>query len=821
VDLWHNRCNFQKIEITVSEILEGPTMKMRCATALAITALLFSVVGSAPAVAQQADTSAQPAPDDGSQLQTVIVSAQRRSERINDVPYSISALGGQQLQDDHISNIEDITRSTPGVSFGADANPGMDTVTIRGVSSQGGGATVGLYLDDVPITTTNPFNPSYSGATQPVLFDVDRVEILRGPQGTLYGSGSMGGTIRYIYNQPNLATTSVTTNADVSGTDRGSANTEDSAVLNVALVPDVAAVRAAVYYTYQSGYIDRYTFIPPTQSSLDAGGGDSHAGALDGTGVNASRTFAGRLSFTYAPSDRLKIELAAMVQDYGSDDTSLFYPSVGLFAQDKLVPEPSSDKMYVPSLTISGNLGWADLTSVSGYFRRDNSHHSDGTFFNSDFIEYLADFYYPDTIPCNCGAAFAAEPGPSQTEQVTQTSSEELRLASKLPAESGIPLSWIVGLYLSDHRIDISDNEYVTGLRQTFINLYGIDPANSGFADPFLNDSVFWAVAHEVEQQFAGFGEASYFATPDLKLTLGLRTMTARTDYLYDEGGYFAQGIPPVVSLNNDYHATTPKVSVDYKLSDDLNLYATAAKGYRLGGYIQPIQTTVGLCVADLQALGLKNPGFSYGSDSLWSYEAGAKSELLDNRLSVNAAAYYIDWKNVQQTFDLSCGSPYTANFGSAVSYGGELEVRAKPAPGLTLGFDAGTTHATLTQVQPDVGASVGQRLLNTPSWTAAVNGEYAWFPAPQWRAFVRSEYAWVGPSHGTYDVTAVNYDNPSYGLLKGSIGLDAGRYELSVYADNLLNNHTIIQHVSIEETVSAYAPQPLTVGLHFTASFQ
>jgi iron complex outermembrane recepter protein len=795
-------------------------MPMPRAPALTFTAALLWGGLIAPAFSQQADTTATAPVDDGTQLTTVIVSAQRRAENIKDVPYSISALGGQQLQDAHITSIEDISRSTPGVSFGADANPGMDTVTIRGVSSQGGGATVGLYLNDVPITTTNPFNPSYSGATQPVLFDVDRVEILRGPQGTLYGSGSMGGTIRYIYNQPNLATTSVTTNADVSGTDHGSANSEDSAALNVALIPEVAAVRAAVYYTYQSGYIDHYTFIPPTQASLDAGGDDAHAGSRDGTGVNASRTFAGRLSFTYAPSERLKIELAAQIQDYGSDDTSLFYPSVGLFAQDKLVAEPSSDKMYVPSLTISGNLGWADLTSVTGYFRRDNSHHSDGTFFNSDFIEYLADFYYPDTMACNCGAAFAAEPGPSQTEQITQTSSEELRLASKLPAESGIPLSWIVGLYLSDHRLDITDNEYVTGLRQTFINLYGEDPANSGFADPFAHDSVFWAIAHEVEQQLAVFGEASYFATPDLKLTLGARTMTARTDYLYDEGGYFAQGIPPVVSLNNDYHQTTPKASIDYTLSDELSVYANAAKGYRLGGYIQPIQTTVGLCVADLQALGLKNPGFSYGSDSLWSYEAGAKSSLLDNRLSVNAAAYYIDWKNVQQTFDLSCGSPYTANFGSAVSYGGELEVRAKPTPGLTLGFNAGTTHATLTQVQPDVGASVGQRLLNTPSWTAAVNGEYAWFPAPQWRAFVRSDYAWVGPSHGTYEVAAVNYDNPSYGLLNASLGFDAGRYELSVYASNLLDNHTIIQHVSIEETVSAYAPRPLTLGLHLTASF-
>src|SRR6202011_4794065 len=161
----------------------------------------------------------------------------------------------------------------------------------------------------------------------------------------------------------------------------------------------------------------------------------------------------------------------------------------------------------------------------------------------------------------------------------------------------------------------------------------------------------------------------------------------------------FAQGIPPVVALSNDYHAATPRFSMEYKVDDNVNLYANAAKGYRLGGYIQPIQTTVGLCVADLAALGLKNPGFSYQADNLWSYEAGAKSDLFSNRVSVNAAAYYIDWKNVQQTFNLNCGSPYTANFGTAESYGGELEIRAKPVPNLTLGLNASANHATLPQV--------------------------------------------------------------------------------------------------------------------------
>lgn len=801
---------------------------MRCKTFPALLGLLASTILTQPVKAQQAGigvaSPAEPAADRSAagsdKIEQVIVTAQRREESVKDVPYSVSAISGTELQDRHILNVEDITRETPGISFGAGANTGMDTITIRGVSSQGGGATVGLYLDDVPISTTNPFNPSYSGATEPKLFDLNRVEILRGPQGTLYGASSMGGTLRYISNQPDLDTLSSTVGADVSGTEHGGPNTDDSAVINVPLVPGVAAIRAGIDYSELSGYINHYTFIPPTQASLLAGGNDSHAGTLNQTGVNLDRTLAGRIALEYKPDSDLTVTASFFGQRYRSDDTSLFYPSVGLYDEDKLVAERSRDTMFVPSLTVTEDLGWADLTSISSYFWRQNAHQSDGTFFNSDFIEYLADFYYADTIPCACGAAFAAEPGPSITNQTTATTSEELRFASKLPAESGLPISWIGGLFLSDRKIRVSDAEYALGVRQTFIDLYGIDPVNSGFADPFNNDSVFWAEARDDERQYAGFGELSYNITPALKATAGLRYLFARTGYTYDEGGYFAQGIPPVVNLTNRYYATTPKFALDYAIDDTISLYANATKGYRLGGYIQPIQTTVGLCVADLQALGLANPGFSYGADKLWSYETGAKADLLDHHLTIDGAAYYIDWSNIQQTFDLSCGSPYTANFGSAESEGGELEIRGKPMAGLTLGLDAGVTHATLTKVEPNVGASVGQKLLNTPDWTATFSGEYDWEMPGDFDAFVRSDYDWVGRSHGAYSPSATDYSRPVYAILNASLGADFGRYEVSLYAKNLLDDQKIIQHVSIEELVSAYAPRPLTVGLNFTAKF-
>lgn len=798
--------------------LSGPVLLGLAAASVLVTpALGQDPTPASPGGSQISAGSAPPGSPTSlapAELETVVVTAQKRSESIAEVPYSVSALGGKELSEQHVVNVEDITRATPGVSFGAGANPGMDTVTIRGVSSQGAGATVGLYLDDVPITTTNPFNPSYSGATEPTLFDVDRVEVLRGPQGTLYGAGSMGGTLRYIYNAPAFYADTREVGLDLSGTARGGLNHEEHLVINKPLEEGVSALRFGIDVSSQAGWIDHYTFVPPSQASLLAGGNDSHAGYQDQSGVNSNRTITSRLSFAWHPQEDLQLTFALHGQYYHTGDTSLYYPAVGQFAQDKLVPEPSDDRMWVPSLTVNKDVGFADLTSVTSYFWRENDHHSDGTFFNSDFIEYLADSYYPDTARCGCGAAFAAEPGPSITQQVTRTLSEELRFASKLPAQSGQPYTWIAGLFLSDRQIAISDQEYVTGVRQTFINLYHEDPAVSGFADPFPSDSVFWAIANERERQYAVFGEFSYLLTPALKASAGLRYLTAHTSYEYDEGGYFAQGIPPVVSLANDYHAATPRFSLDYQVNDKVSVYANAAKGYRLGGYIQPIQTTVGLCVADLAALGLRDPGFSYQSDELWSYELGSKSRLFDNRVSINAAVYYIDWHDVQQTFDLSCGSPYTANFGTAASYGGELEVRAKPIPSVVLGLNAGVNHATLTEVQPNVGATAGQHLLNTPEYTASLSAEYDWKPADGMTGYARTDYQWIGPSYGSYITSAVNYYNPSYGNLNAAIGVRSGRYDLALYARNVLNDHTAIQHVSIEQTVSAYALRPFTAGI-------
>jgi iron complex outermembrane receptor protein len=753
---------------------------------------------------------------EGRNLEEVIVTAQRRSETIKDVPFSVSAIGQDQLEQGHITNIEDVTRAIPGVSFGTGAVQGQDNITIRGIGSQTGNSAIGLYLDDVPIVTQNPWQPNtYTGASEPHFFDMNRIEVLRGPQGTLYGASSLGGAIRYISNPPDLDHTTATFSSDLSDTHHGGLNYDEQAIFNFVVAPGFSAIRFGIDYGQDSGWINHDQFIS-CGLLCQQGQANSVYGARDQRGVNSQMNLVMRLSGEVKPSDDWSMLASMFYQKQYSRDTSLFYTTMGLWNEDKLVPERGLDTMYVPSITVNGNLGWADLTSVSSLFLRQNKKISDGTYYNSDFIGYLADFVFSDLMTkCpNCGVAFDALPGPAAQDQTTQTTSQELRLASKTPLESGRPFSWIGGLFWSNKAIHVTDNEYITGANALFTQLYGEPLQNSSFGVAAPNDDFGWANVHEDERQYAAFGEFTYDISKDLKAAVGDRLIIAHASWDYNPGGFFTTGISEVRN-SVDYHANTPKFAIDYKLSDDVSLYANATKGYRLGGFVEPV-TVIQQCSSQFEALGIDPnhlPG-TFKADHLWSYEVGEKSTLLDHHLSVNAAAYYIDWSQIQQSFVLPCGAPYTANFGTARSHGGELEILGKLTQDLTLGLNAGATHAYLTSVSPNVGASAGQDLLNTPSWSASLTGQYERPINDATRGFVRADYDWVGPSHGNFSVTDPDYVRPTYSILNATAGLHFGNVEVSLYGKNLLSDYKVIQHVLINSLESGYTLRPLTVGI-------
>jgi outer membrane receptor protein involved in Fe transport len=771
------------------------TMKISNGGVSAVIAALLSMNGSS-AVAQ--DPAAAPATGE---LAEIIVTAQKRSQDIKDVPLSISVLSGESLQVDHVESYEDITRTMPGVSFLSGGGPGLDNISIRGISSTSGAATVGIYLDEVSITVKNNL---YSGAVEPKLFDIDHVEVLRGPQGTLYGSSSMGGTIRMIFNAPELTQLDGFASADVSHTAHGGTNDEVTGVLNLPLQSGVAALRLAVDDTTDSGYIDNY----------------STAGELIRAGVNSDHTLAARISLLLKPTDALSITPAIYYMRMNTDDTSVFYPSLGLYNQDKIVPEPIRTTFTVPSVTIALGLGWADLTSVTSYFDQQFDRTGDATFYNSEYLGFLIDSD-PILGVKQVGSQIGALPGPeyswSQTTQVTQ----EIRLASRPYTEGGIPLTWLAGAYFEDQKFDRVVNDYVTGFVKTFTSLFNYPPQDSTLfaGQSFPDDAVALAGLHNEDRQYAVFGELGYNFTQQLKGTVGLRYSHSTTQFRQEETGYFAGAAPPEFGSAATFNSTTPRVSLTYDPNTNVSLYASIAEGFRLGGAALFVPSDI--CAADLATLGLKSAPTSYDSDSLWTYEAGAKGRLLGNRLTFSGAVYYTHWNNIQQTINLpTCGYTLTTNVGDAKVYGTELEVAGKPTPSWTLAVAGGTTHATLTSVISAVGAAPGDRILNTPEWTLTLNSDYVHKLSADTDLFARASYAWTGKSYGSFSVIDPDHVRPTYETLDASAGADWGTLRVALYGKNILNSTTIIQHPSLLFLEEAYTLRPRTLGLMVTKRF-
>jgi iron complex outermembrane recepter protein len=311
-------------------------------------------------------------------IETVVVTAQKRSQDVQEVPLSISVMNKDQLKSQQIADFDDLARAVPGVSFNSvSASEGETNVTIRGVSSTSGSATVGLYLDDVSITTKN----FYDYASQPKFADLQSIEVLRGPQGSLWGASSEGGTVRFIPVEPNMQKFSGEVTADGSETAHGGFNDAGNVMLNVPVNPGVFAVRGSVYTTWDSGWIDNFT----------------QEGVLANSGVNSSDATMVHLLAKITPNDDLTIKPAFFRQIDNSHDNSAFYldnPNAnsggvgstfvpGLYQQDKQVREFGQDLMTLGSLSITNDFHSFEFASVTGAFHRNVARQEDGTFYNS------------------------------------------------------------------------------------------------------------------------------------------------------------------------------------------------------------------------------------------------------------------------------------------------------------------------------------------------------------------------------------------------------------------------------------------------------
>jgi iron complex outermembrane recepter protein len=778
-------------------------------------------------------------------VEEILVTARKREENLQAIPLSVSAIGGDAVRTQRIASFDDLSRAVPNVQFNSGAMEGVTNISIRGVSSTAGSATVGTYIDDVSVTIPNLF---YEGNAEPHLPDLGRIEVLRGPQGTLYGDSSEGGDIRYISQAPKLETYTADVTADVSGTEHGSANYGFTLDVNLPIVKDKFALRIAASDTYDSGWIDHFG-----QDLVDFA--PVGAGALENKGVNWDRYQAIHVTALITPNDSLTITPSFFAQHFFANDSSAFYidtPGLGIYDQDKQVREPDRDDLTVASLEITQKLGWADLTSVTGYVERGHDRIEDGTFFNSTVFA----FDFLATLPGACPVACPPLPNPvnpaidpqgalniisnipsavnlnSSTQQFTQ----ELRLAS--PDDGpGQKLHWVGGIYFADQRIHETDFQQIENLNSTFAGLYGetleqssAETAfNGGVVQPLFPDNIDEADnRYYYNRQYAAFGQIDWDFLPDWRLGVGGRYEYAAEHFHATEIGFYQIGNISPYEQGQEANSFTPKFTLSHDFSPQETVYASAGEGFRLGGPTGPIVFGPGtVCSQDFAAINQTTQPTQFASDTLWTYEVGSKGAYFGDRLSINAAGFYTDWHNIQQQIYLPvCGYYFTENAGDARIYGGEVEATFKVTDQLSLDATGSADSATITRTVNPVDIPVGSHLTDVPDGTFTIGAVYNRPLGDDIDLAARIDYDFTGASYGSFEKINpvgqpnLNYNNPSYGTLNASIRLTRGKYAVSIYAKNLLNDETLIQTPEVNTVYQGYTVHPRVIGATFEAHF-
>ena len=756
----------------------------------------------------------QNAGKDNGQIATVVITAQKRKEDANKVPISISVMSGDDMVAQHINDFADVTRSIPNVSFsggGGSGNagngPGLSSIEMRGISSTSGSATVGVYLDDVSMTVGNMYS---MGQAEPKFFDLDRVEVLRGPQGTLYGSSSMGGTIRFVSNQPNLKEQETNIYSEVSSTSGGGTNYTANAVFNEVLTPNQLAFRIGIEQVHKSGYINQ---VSPT------------TGATVAPDINWENDSVVRMAMKWLPTKDLTITPAMFYQEVQTGDIDVSFTQnqngmpLPINETSKLVREPGVDRLIVPSVTFNYDMDVGDLTFVTSYFQRKFNRTQDASFIDSPLIGSLI------TNPA-LSATVSALPAAVWFNNDIRQTSQELRIASKPYDPSVSPITWVAGAYIADMHTNVRDYEPVFGINAAF-NAAGLSPSDptvlgGAVSAGFPHDSSYDSHLHYQDTQEAIFGEASYYFVPTFHVTVGLRALEAAEKFTRDGALYFNNdGFNDGVShtdIDTSGSKVTPKVALTWEATPTNTVYTSAGEGFRLGGANLAIPQV--LC-----GLATPNPT-SYASDSLWSYEVGDKARFLDNHLSVNSSLFYVNWKNMQQQIFLGCGYDYNSNVGSASSYGAEIEIKARPINSLLIDLAAGVTRATLSDNDGELagipGAVEGADVPGVPNYNISLSGQYNFVISEEsdYLGFVRAAGHWTGDSKGGYPLLTngaidPDYQRPAYSTFDFSTGVSLGKWEVSLFVKNVANNEKIIQHPIVQSnTNEAYRIDPRTIGL-------
>ena len=728
-------------------------------------------------------------------LDEILVTGTRRDEHISDVEdvqniaASVSVVPGGSLETQKLEQLSDYSAYLPGVSVVGGGSPGESLVVIRGIASITNASSMVYYLDDIPIGPTGHWGFSCCAALDLMPYDLERLEVQRGPQGTLGGAGAEVGSIKYVLYSPSTSEFQARIGADISAIHgAGDPGGSVRAMVNVPLADDRLAVRASAYDSYTPGYID-----------------NAYSGAKD---VNVLRQYGGRIAALWRPEDSVSLtvnafwhridsasqseELSPGVSIVPNTGDAYFVKGVGSYGDlvdSAAFLSPFKKSLDAYSATLRWNPGFAELTSVTGWSRNTERYVEDQTAVYGAYFPLLSG----GTVPA--GIAF------SEWNLDLTKISEELRIASRL----GKRFDWVAGGFYTNERVA---NQWA---------LYGFDKAYQAIAafDPSIN---FWSIPSTF-RELAAFGDATWNLSDHLELAGGIRSAYDTQSYTSVLGG---AGEPTTYEAGqSSAKVTTWLASTRYRITPRFMVYGRAATGIQPGAPIGPEYSI--------------QPGVPPIIEKVTTYESGIKSEFLDRKALLDLSLFYMKWQNMELPDTNSpTAASYTADGGNARSTGMELTGSLSPLPGLRLGYNAAYTQSSFTSVNPGLQHILpGYQLSNVPKWAMAFTTNHDWVLTDAWLAHVGGGARWIDREWGSSSAVqsrplggAPTDELPSYMVLDLNAGATRGPLSLKLFARNLMDKRAVVQsnvivdHADTPVQIEQYLLQPRTVGVGFDYSF-
>ena len=739
-------------------------------TLVSLTAFASIAAAASPANAASAESSV-------GTLQEVVVTAQKREQTMIDVPQSISVVSGAALEQQQAGSFADYLKLVPGLQL-VQSSPGYGRLVLRGLNTNGVSSTVGVYLDETPFGSSSGLVNGALLAGDFDTFDISRVEVLRGPQGTLYGASSMGGVLKYVTNAPQTDRFSMRARMGVASVDGGDMSYSANGVVNIPLSSTVA-FRASGTYRKVGGFID----------SIGTAGSDL------ANNINGARSSGGRASLLLLPSEKLSFRLSAMLQNIDTNapsnvesDPNTLVSLYGRQSQSQFVPQFGNIAYRLYNGLAKVDVGFAELTSSTSYSTQKRTHRDDATTNLSALI-----------------AAIFATPNQLYLGQNTNVKklTQELRLASK---KSDI-FDWLVGAYYT-HEDGLIHQQYVAVVPKTLTPITTL---------PLLAD----VSLDSTYKETAGFANATIHLGERFDIDLGGRYSRNTQDATQATAGALAGGVTKNAAKSSE-NVFTYSIAPKLKFGDRTAIYVRVAKGFRPGGpNVLPPAAPVG------------TPA-TYESDSVLSYEAGAKARSADGMFAIDLAAFHIDWKNIQLLAVVN-GFGVNTNSGSAKSDGLEFTATLRPVRSLSLSLNGAYTDAQLkVSTSPLVGGVKGDKLPFSPKYSLGLNTDYRWAMGATREAFVGGSLRHVSTQSGAFDATFRTANGrqrelPSYDVIDLQLGLDFGKFSIEAFAKNLGNGKGETSTSAVKANGFNLYPNgaiatgviaPRSIGLSLTAEY-